>query len=320
MTAPNRFNPFHIDWNRCSGDQWDRMVAACKRPTLLQTWQYAMAAAAIDRKRADLGIIHFHDKPIGLVLVQIRRLIGPLAKCEIHRGPLWIHDAIPGEMQRLALAALRQRYASWRGKVLVFHPELEDTPEHRDQLRRAGFGRRTEGYRSIRLDLDPDEAALRRGLHQPWRNALNKAERSDVRAVTEPGDDAFDWLVDRYAEDKDERGYRGPSPAFLRVLRAQYAGTEGFQVCRAFDAEGPVAGVITVRHGNAATYLVGWNGDRGRALRAHHLLLWRAALDLKAAGVLWFDLGGINDEDAPGLTRFKAGMAGRPVTLVGGYT
>ena len=67
------FNPFRIDWNTCTFGQWDALLDRCKRPTLLQTWQYAMALAKTEGGKADFGIINFENKPVGLVQVQTRR-------------------------------------------------------------------------------------------------------------------------------------------------------------------------------------------------------------------------------------------------------
>ena len=62
----------------------------------------------------------------------------------------------------------------------------------------------------------------------------------------------------------------------------------------------------------------GWTGDKGRELRATHLLLWQAIELLKADGYEWFDLGGVSAE-APGVERFKLGLGGAETWLVGGY-
>ena len=76
--------------------------------------------------------------------------------------------------------------------------------------------------------------------------------------------------------------------------------------------------MLAAIHGGSATYLVGWTGDAGRRVRAQNLLLWHAVERLKAAGIRWFDLGGIN-ADAAGVAHFKRGMGGEIVNLVGGY-
>jgi hypothetical protein len=85
MTLP--FNPFRIDWNDCTFGQWDALLARCKRPTLLQTWQYGVAMAKVEGWKADSGIIHFEGKPVGLVQVQTRKWTPFLTTCRIHRGP-----------------------------------------------------------------------------------------------------------------------------------------------------------------------------------------------------------------------------------------
>ena len=312
------FNPFEIDWNAATFRQWDTLLAACKRPTLLQTWQYGVALGKTTGSRADFGIIRFHGRPIGLVQVQLRPLFRRFAAARIHRGPLWIHDEIPGEMQKIVLRMLRRRYRLRRGKIIMFHPELRDTPAHRQQLDRTGFLRRESGYSSIWLDLTRPLAVLRAGLHGKWRNQLSQAERSGLRVRFDSDGRQLDWLLDAYEADRAERRYPGPTAAFLRQLAETGREAAMVQVGRATHQGRPVAGILLARHGRAATYQVAWTGDEGRRLRAHNLLLWQAVEHLKADGFRWFDLGGIN-ENAPDLTRFKRGLGGNAFTLVGGY-
>ena len=316
MTPP--FNPFRIDWNDCTFSQWDALLARCKRPTLLQSWQYGLALAKTEGWKADFGIIRFENKPVGLVQVQTRRWLPFLTTCRIYRGPLWIYDEIPGEMLKLVLRMIRDRYHLLRGRPLVFHPEMIDGEAARERLAETGFHRKEEGYESVWLDLAPEPDALRAGLDRKWRNKLHQAERNGLTVEVDTAAVHFDWLMELYLQDKMARNYRGPSPAFLRVLHNLSAESTPPVLLRAVHQGRPVAGVLLVRHGAAATYQVGWNGEEGRGLRAHHLLLWQSALWLKARGHTGFDLGGIN-ETTPGIARFKIGMGGQPFRLVGGY-
>jgi lipid II:glycine glycyltransferase (peptidoglycan interpeptide bridge formation enzyme) len=87
----------------------------------------------------------------------------------------------------------------------------------------------------------------------------------------------------------------------------------------AVDDSEPVAGVMLLRHGASATYEVGYASARGRALRATHLLLWRAAELLASRGVRWLDLGGVATDRSPGIARFKLGMGGTVATLPGTF-
>ena len=313
------FNPFQIDWNECTMRQWDILLAACKRPTLLQTWQYGVALGKTTGARADFGVIRFNGKPIGLVQVQLKPIYKHVAAARIHRGPLWIHDEIPGEMQKIVLRMLRRRYRLRRGKFMMFHPELRDTAAHRKQMSAAGFVRRADGYASIWLDLTRPVAELRAGLQATWRNNLSQAERHGLHLQFATDGKHLNWLLETYEDDRAERGYPGPTAAFMRQLAGIGRDAAMVQVGRAVHQGRPVAGIMVVRHGGAATYQIGWTGPEGRRLRAHNMLLWRAVERLQADGFRWFDLGGTNTEGAAAAARFKHGLGGEAFTLVGGY-
>lgn len=311
-------DPFRISWNRHSREQWDTMLAACRRASLTQSAAYALAVNDTSGQKADLGVIRFHDRPIGLVVAHGKPVFGTLGRQTIHRGPLWVHDEIPGEMQKLALGMLRRRYRLRRGRPVTFHPELADTPAHRAQMRAAGFRRVAEGYRTIWLDLSQTLEDLRAGQHQNWRNALVQGEGNGLAVVDDAGNARLDWLAARHGEHMKVGGYRGASKALIAALARHGNDTSGLRLLVAESGGEPVAAILLAHHGRAATYIVGWTGDAGRALRATHRLLWEAVTMLKADGREWFDMGGVN-EDAPGVARFKAGMGGVKIALVGGY-
>ncbi|MHA1566632.1 MAG: lipid II:glycine glycyltransferase FemX [Alphaproteobacteria bacterium] len=310
---------FRIDWNNCTTAQWDRMLGAVKRPTLPQSRIYAMAKTETAGGRADFGIIDFHGKPIGMVQVQISPFLRYLSVCRIMRGPLWIHDEIPGEMLKEVLRLIRRRYRTRHGRFLVFHPELPDTRANRRNLRHTGFVRRQQGYASIWLDLSPPEAEMRRALKPNWRNKLRQAERNGITIIGGESAKHLDWLLQRYAEDRAQRGYVGPSQTLIRALCRHGRKDHTIRTLIASHHGQRIAGILLACHGRSATYFVGYSGPEGRRLRAHNLLLWHAATLLKEEGMLWFDLGGVNDADAASIARFKEGLGGQPFTLVGVY-
>ena len=89
------------------------------------------------------------------------------------------------------------------------------------------------------------------------------------------------------------------------------------QIFKAFLQDEPLAGICIVSHGSAATYLLGWNGNKGRSLKANQFLLWNAMMLLKEQGIRWFDLGGIDEESTPGISQIKLGVNGTRYALVG---
>jgi hypothetical protein len=316
--AKSPLNPFRVSWNRHTREQWDAMLAACHRASLTQSAAYALALNDVSGQKADMGVIRFNDRPIGLVVAQGKPFLGTPGSQTIYRGPSWTHAEIPGEMQRLALEMLRRRYRLRKGRPLTFHPELADTPAHRTQLLTAGFKRVAEGYRTIWLDLSPPLEELRAGQHQNWRNALVQAERNEISVIDDRMCERLDWLVERHSEHMELGGYRGASRGLIEALAHHGNDASGLRLLVAEAGGDPVAAILLAHHGKAATYLVGWTGEAGRKLRATHRLLWEAVNLLKADELGWFDLGGINTE-APGVARFKAGLGGEETVLVGGY-
>ena len=75
------------------------------------------------------------------------------------------------------------------------------------------------------------------------------------------------------------------------------------------------AAMCFVRHGGTATYHMGWAADAARAQGVHGVMLWQAALALRAEGVGMLDLGQVDHEAAPGLARFKLGTGAALVGL-----
>ena len=311
-------NPFRITWNRHNRAQWDGMLAACKRPGLTQTSTYTLALHDVQGLKADFGLIRFQDQPIGMVVAHGKPVLGRAGSQTIYRGPIWIHDEIPGEMQKLALGLLRKRYRLRSGRPVTFHPELPDTADSRAQMSAAGFRRIAEGYRTIWLDLSRPDDGLRTDMHQNWRNALVQGEGHGLDVIDDHACERLPWLIERHGTHMELGGYRGASGELLNALHEHGNETSGLRMLIAEKDGEPIAGILLATHGDAATYLVGWTGETGRDLRATHLLLWHAVQRLQADGKAWFDLGGISDE-APGVMRFKRGLGGEETTLVGGY-
>lgn len=156
--------------------------------------------------------------------------------------------------------------------------------------------------------LEADEPALRAGLQGKWRNRLGRAEReiAQVRPARDPA-----WILAQEASQQVLRGYRSLPPGFVWAWQA-VAGSKGVLTLEAMGCgKAPLAGVVVLLHGDSATYHAGWSGPEGRETGAHNLLLWRAALALRARGVRWFDLGDVNSERGAGLMHFKLGTGAR---------
>ena len=144
---------------------------------------------------------------------------------------------------------------------------------------------------------------------------IKKSEQSGLKVNIEKSDESFFWLLDRYALMMKEKSFKGPSVKLLSNL--YYFNQNNCHVFQAlFDGEA-IAGILIVRYGNSCIYQIGWNSPSGRSLYSNNLLLWNAILEMKKRGCLMLDVGGIDENHTPNITKFKRGLAGGEYTLVG---
>lgn len=156
------------------------------------------------------------------------------------------------------------------------------------------------------LDLSPDPAQLQANLHHKWRNRLKHAQKQTLRVARQNmPDDPDHWLLNADAAQQRSRGYRGwPRALTLAYARANPGQAKLFT---AFCGREPVAGVVLLRYGCAATYHIGHTRPSGRLLSAHTLLMWSAIRWARSQGLHQLELGTIDTEDGSGLARFKLG-------------
>ncbi len=145
-------------------------------------------------------------------------------------------------------------------------------------------------------------------------------------------DEAFTALLGEHAQHRLEEGFGGPDARFYaayaeaaKASRPQgaLAGEDALLFwAHAGTHQGrvrPIAGILVLRHGQAATYAMGWSNEAGRLVKAHYRLLWQAVLSLRELGVTDFDLGGVDTQRGAGVARFKLGLNGTVFTLAGSY-
>ncbi len=227
----------------------------------------------------------------GVVAGQVQLMQRPGLRL-ILRGPVLAPGEAPGPWLR--------RLARWAGATVA----VPEAPL-------AGFGAvplLTPRHLAV-WDLSADAAALRAGMAQKWRNRLAAAERAGIE-VRRGGRAALERLLEAEAAQRLARGYRSLPAGFTRALPEA-----SLRLWQWRDRGQVAAGMAFVRHGDAASYHLGWAGPRARQVGAHGVMLWQAALALKAEGVRLLDLGDVNDEDAPGLARFKLGTGARLARL-----
>lgn len=306
-------------WDGATRSQWGQWVAQSGRSNLLQSWAYGAAKASTSAWRVTRGVIYCAGEPIAVVQVLQRRIAGILEISRINRGPLYLRPVPAGE--QCAVWAQLACFGSLRhGRVLTVAPEAALTGSNLLQFAVREFRQFSPmAWESVWLDLGFALGALRKQLDGKWRNMLSFSERTALQLDVSSEHQSFEWMMDRYRENMQDKSFRGPSIELLRSLQHHLDIDSKPIILRAHIAGEAVAGICLVPHGTAVTYLIGWNGNDGRNLKANQYLLWQAIVHLKQNGFRWFDLGGVDEERTPGIAAFKLGLNGERYESVGEF-
>lgn len=165
-----------------------------------------------------------------------------------------------------------------------------------------GF-RRTTNYYLHRLDLRPSLDALYKGLHKDCvRRKIGRAERESLTYEAGRSPSLLQQLYGLLQLTRF-RHHLPPQPFewFQNLVTCM-----GKDVCiRIASKEGqPVAGLLTMSHGNKMVYKYGGSDARFHNLGGIQMLLWQAMKEAREAGAEEFDLGR-SDLDNQGLIAFK---------------
>ncbi len=307
-----------VDVRDFAREEWNQLAGPMAGFSLMQCWEWGEAKAGTGPWRVERGTLSRDGGAVGAFQTLVRALPGglPGGLAWINRAPLWRDPQDGGRAPSKAMmSALARHYVHRRGLYLRLAPvQAEDGFDGDDDgLVAAGV----EGWASAVLDLERSVEDLRLGLHQKWRNALNKAERSAIEVRAGPDEGLFAEFLDGYRSMTRERGFAtSVTPELLTALQSALPEEGRMETFMATHDGAPAGSVLMVRHGDTAEYLAGTVAEAGRAVNAGQLLLWRAVVAMKERGARRFDLGGLDARlTPPGIRRFKDGLGGTPYRL-----
>ena len=310
---PDR-NEMKIHWDRATGADWQALLSLIRHSTIEQALPYGEAMRRhlfVPRH----GIIQIGDETVGLVQMHEIDTLG-IHCAIIERGPLWLDPDPPAEWRRLFLDLFADRTYPRLGRFRRFLPELTPGDAANHMLEAAGFEplrRNAIQRRSIWLDLSRGEEMRFRGLRADWRQTLIGAGKIKIKIEAESSNASLGWVVARAAESQCI-GIAGWSLGFTRALANAHFMEGTGTLFKATGAGGPIAAALFARHGDCATYLLGWG--KKEVAGALHLLMWRAMQELETQGVKALDLGAFTAKSPEEMIAFKRGMGGEPYELL----
>lgn len=309
-------------------DEWERAVRDTRDYSFRQSRAYSEELAHRRGARAEFIRVDA-GKPIGYASVRVKRLPLPGAGLAfVSFGPLLtcgFDEAEGVESLRTCLEALVREYVVRRRLALRIVPPIAD-PDRvaavENVYRMAGFERsaRAPGYRTIIVDLKRAPDAIRKGLEQKWRNQLNSAERRGLVIDMDDGPEAFARFDPLFRQLRERKDFKVDldTAFFAAVQRASEPGSRLY-VATVNDGQSDVAGAVVGLSGATAVYVLGATTEAGMKCKAAYALHWSIMMAARDRGCRWYDLGGIDPQENPGVHHFKVGFGGIDLSVPGPF-
>ncbi|EMN32598.1 FemAB domain protein [Leptospira interrogans serovar Pyrogenes str. L0374] len=313
------FLKLNVEWNSVTRGEWDELFRKIENSNLLQSWVYGESKENCEDWKVRRGIFTFENQKIAIVQVLEKSILGIFKVYRINRGPLFLNK-VDSNIKELVFHELSKFGNLLKGSILLLNPELVLDGKSLVLMKKMRFYEsKSSAWTSAFIDLTKDLNFLRQNLDSKWRNMLTNSEKNELTLEIGSNDFLFYWMLDKYDELTSNKNFSGISKSMLLQIKNNQNEKDTFLILRAVYRNEAVAGICIAIHGSSATYLIGWNGELGRKLRANHFLLWNSIIQLKQMGYLSFDLGGIDQEKTPGITEFKLGMNGDKYDLSGEF-
>jgi lipid II:glycine glycyltransferase (peptidoglycan interpeptide bridge formation enzyme) len=308
-----------IEWrDDIRRNEWDALSRQCMHTTLTQSYAYAQTMREVHKQATVHGIITIDGQRAGIVQMQNVSLFKNIIHfVSIDRGPLWFKDFGADMHTNAFTEALNGQFPARFGRKRRFIPEIMDNNANIN-VKTWKKSNNTNKYKTFILDISKNDEYLLKKMKKNWRSVLNKAQKESLDIKINKNMSFLGGFLKQYVLDKAQKRYSGASFRLLSVL-AKY--TAVFDECLLMTVSHNnkiIASILIFQHAHGATYQAGWTTPTGRDKGAHHLLLWQAIIELKKRGVTHFDLGGYND-DTDGIRKFKEGLGGQNMALIGSY-
>ena len=305
-----------VKWEALSQADWEEFHSS-QRGALQQAWIYGEALASLGVSMAR-AMVWQDGQLVAIAQFMCKRVLGYISLASCTRGPIFHPDLSPADRAAI-YKRLRQSVPVPHLKVPLFSPNCSG--EKLDPVETRGMSRVMTGYSTVLLDLTQALSTLKAQLEGKWRNRLNKVLANvKLQVHVQASLKRCDWLLGQELAQREAKKFHGLPTDFVKAYIACAADhRQAFVVAYAELGKNTVGGMLFLIHGRVASYHVGWSDEEGRRLNAHNALLWQAMAYLKDMGIEVLDLGGVNTHDLPGISRFKLGAGGQPITLAGTY-
>jgi lipid II:glycine glycyltransferase (peptidoglycan interpeptide bridge formation enzyme) len=298
---------------------WSKYLCEIEKTNLMQSWKYGDAKSIVENWNVKRYIYTFKNKQIAILQTLEKKYFYFFKVTRINRGPLFFNNTTNFE-KKLVIKSVLNQANILQLKLLSFAPNLFFNSNDLYLLLSNNIRLNPFSFsKSIWINLNLSEQELRSKLNGKWRNMLNASEKLKIEFEFGNNKNMVEWILDCHQKNMDNKKFDGVSVSLLKIIGdVDISDAENpLLVFRAVNENQIICALCIYLHGTTATYLLGWNGDLGRKLKANNFLLWNTMLHLKKMGYKCFDLGGIDMINKSGISDFKIGIGGEIYTTLG---
>jgi lipid II:glycine glycyltransferase (peptidoglycan interpeptide bridge formation enzyme) len=319
---------WQVEIDSAGATEWSQMLDLFDDANIYQTWSYG--AVRWGANNLSHLVLKRNDEVMAMAQLRIVRPTSlRFGMAYLRWGPLCQRGETvldPEVVRRMALA-LEQEYVKNRKLLLKILPNAF-AGSSRAQAYQSAFAsfeqeacRPQNTYRTFVLDLEPSLDELRRKLDPKWRNKLCGAEKNGLRITTGTGVNEYRTFCRLYNEMRNRKTFETTVDVEqFAQIQASLPETSRMQVLICEREGVPVAGLVASSMGDSAIYLLGATSDSGLNAKGSYLLQWTLIQWLKRERVRWYDLGGIDFQQNPGVYAFKRGLSGSDVSQLAPLT
>ena len=307
---------------------WKIFFKKCKKTNMLQSWEYGLAKQRCSRWRAvRFFILNDKKETVGLVqaLVVNVPFLGGIVR--VNRGPILLDNNLISESNVQVfdmISALLKEFQRNHWWIVQIAPNVNKSDFGVLRLKDFGLTKlNLPSYGSGLIDLSEEESSLLSSLKKKWRYYLKQGQKNSFKIDSLKGDNSqIELLLNKYKKLQEDKEFSGLSDSLISELASQSSEEWEFSLFVAIENnyqedDDPLGMLVSVRHGNTATYLIGLTNNKGRNFQINYVLLWKAILDSKNVGCTWFDIGGLDHSTPKGIRHFKSGLNSEAYSLIG---
>jgi len=308
-------NNFKFEFLKIENKDWIQIYKNCKKKNILNNIHYLNAQESILKIYNQKYKILLNGKIVA-IFVLLKKKFLLLNIDRINRGPIFLDNNLN---ENIKINIIKEMTKFNSDKIFNF---FKFSPEYLNINHNAFINYKSKnfifdgnGWKSAIIDLNDNIFKIRQNLNQKWRNSLNAFEKKNVSIYEDNSNKSIDVVIKYYQELKKINNFRGIKTNFLKY----FLENSNKKIYFAKLNEKFLGYICISIDDDTCTYLLGYANENGRKINVMNGLMWNVISDLKKKNFNYFDLGGLDNINTPGIFRFKSGLNAKNYDLIGNY-